>query len=62
MLEGGLDVHLDYDKHSHRKEDNNLNGYSKKTIKTSYGDDQIRVPRDRGDSYNLWLYPNVKVW
>lgn len=60
MLEGELDAHLDYDKHSHRKEDNNRNGYSKKTIKTSYGDDQIRVPRDRDASYNPMIIPKRK--
>ena len=52
MLEGELDAHLDYDKHSLRKENNSRNGYSKKTIKIRYGDDQIRVPRDRDASYN----------
>ena len=60
MLEGELDAHLDYDKHSHRKEDNSRNGYSKKTIKTSYGDDQIRVPRDRDASYNPMIIPKRK--
>ena len=60
MLEGELDAHLDYDKHSHRKEENSRNGYSKKTIKTSYGDDQIRVPRDRDASYNPMIIPKRK--
>lgn len=60
MLEGELDAHLDYDKHSPRKDDNSRNGYSKKTIKTSYGDDQIRVPRDRDASYNPMIVPKRK--
>ena len=60
MLEGELDAHLDYDKHSHRKEDNIRNGHSKKTRKTSYGDDQIRVPRDRDASYNPMIIPKRK--
>lgn len=60
MLEGELDAHLDYDKHSLRKENNSRNGYSKKTIKTSYGDDQIRVPRDRDASYNPMIIPKRK--
>src|SRR5699024_12590463 len=47
MLEAELDAHLDYDKHSHRKEKNSCNGYSTKTIKTSYGNNQIKVPRNR---------------
>ena len=60
MLEGELDAHLDYDKHSPRKEENSRNGYSKKRIKTSYGDDQIRVPRDRDASYNPMIIPKRK--
>ena len=60
MLEGELDAHLDYDKHSPRKEDNSRNGYSKKMIKTSYGDDQIKVPRDRDASYNPMIIPKRK--
>ena len=60
MLEGELDAHLDYDKHSHRKEDNSRNGYSTKTIKTSYGNDQIKVPRDRDASYNPMIIPKRK--
>jgi len=62
MLEAELDAHLDYDKHSHRKEENSRNGYSTKTIKTSYGNDQIKVPRDRDASYNPMIIPNEKVW
>ena len=37
MLEDQLDAHLDYDKHSPRKEDNSRNAYSKKTIKRAMG-------------------------
>ncbi|EGJ70796.1 transposase mutator type [Bacteroides coprosuis DSM 18011] len=60
MLEAELDAHLDYDKHSHRKEENSRNGYSTKTIKTSYGNDQIKVPRDRDASYNPMIIPKRK--
>ena len=55
-----MDAHLDYDKHSHRKEENSRNGYSTKTIKTSYGNDQIKVPRDRDASYNPMIIPKRK--
>lgn len=44
MLEGELDAHLDYEKHNPRKEENTRNGYSTKRIKTSYGEDQIKIP------------------
>ncbi len=52
MLEGELDAHLDYKKHDSRKETNTRNGYPSKTIKTSYGQDEIQVPRDRDASFN----------
>ena len=60
MLEAELDAHLDYDKHSHRKEKNSCNGYSTKTIKTSYGNNQIKVPRNRDASYNSMIIPKRK--
>ena len=60
MLEGELDAHLDYDKHSPRKENNSRNDYSKETIKTSYGEDQMKVPRDRDASYNPMIIPKRK--
>ncbi len=52
LLEGELDAHLDYSKHDLRKDENTLNGYSTKKIKTSYGEEQIKVPRDRDSSFN----------
>lgn len=60
MLEGELDAHLDYNKHDRRKEENARNGYSSKKIKTSYGEDQIKVPRDREGSFNPMLIPKRK--
>lgn len=60
MLEGELDAHLDYPKHNSRKETNTRNGYSAKTIKTSYGEDEIQVPRDRDASFNPMLIPKRK--
>lgn len=60
MLEGELDAHLDNDKHDRCKEDNTRNGYSSKKIKTSYGLDQIKIPRDREGSFNPMLIPKRK--
>ena len=60
MLEGELDAHLDYDKHNRRKEENARNGYSSKKIKTSYGEDEIKVPRDREGSFNPMIIPKRK--
>jgi putative transposase len=57
ILEGELDAHLGYDKHEKMPESNSRNGYSKKKIKTSYGESQIQVPRDRDASFNPMLIP-----
>ena len=56
-LEGGLEAELDeelgYSKYDYRnKETNNSrNGYSKKTMKTSFGDMDIDIPRDRNGDF-----------
>ena len=55
MLEGELDVHLDYDKHQSSKGNNYRNGYTKKKIKTTMGESEIAVPRDRNGSFNPML-------
>ena len=52
MLEGELDDHLGYEKNQKSRESNSRNGYSKKKIKTSYGESEIEVPRDRDASFN----------
>lgn len=55
MLEGELDAHLDYDKHEKSESSNSRNGYSKKKIKTTLGETEISVPRDRESSFNPML-------
>ena len=61
MLENGLDGELDdelgYTKYDYRnKEGNNSrNGYSKKTLKTSFGETEIKVPRDRNSEFESQL-------
>lgn len=57
ILEGELDAHLGFDKHEKMPDSNSRNGYSKKKIKTSYGESQIQVPRDRDASFNPMLIP-----
>ena len=53
ILEGTLDAEMDeelgYSKYDYKNKDtdNSRNGYSKKTMHTSYGDMDIEVPRDR---------------
>ena len=57
MLEGELDDHLGYDKHGKSDNLNNRNGYTQKKVKTSMGEAQINVPRDRDSSFNPMLVP-----
>ena len=53
ILEGTLDAEMDeelgYSKYDYKNKetDNSRNGYSKKTMHTSYGDMDIEIPRDR---------------
>lgn len=57
MLEGELDGHLGYSKHEQTEASNARNGYGKKKIKTSFGESEIRVPRDRDASFNPIIVP-----
>lgn len=53
MLEAEMDEHLGYEKHSvlGNNSGNSRNGYSKKTIKSEWGEDEINVPRDRNSTF-----------
>ena len=72
MLEGEFNDHLGYDKHQKSPATNVRNGTTKKTIRTSFGESQIQVPRDRDSSFNPMIVPkrqsmvdgleNVIVW
>ncbi len=57
ILEGELDAHLDYEKHQKSDNPNARNGYSTKKIKTSLGESEIKVPRDRKSSFNPMMVP-----
>ena len=57
MLEGELDGHLDYDKHQKSNQSNSRNGFSKKKVRTSFGESEIAVPRDREASFNPMIVP-----
>lgn len=57
MLEGELEGHLDYGKHQKSVSSNARNGHSKKKIKTSFGEAEISVPRDREASFNPMIVP-----
>ena len=56
-LEGELDDELGYTKYDYRNKEgeNSRNGYSKKTLKTSFGETDIKVPRDRDGEFEPQL-------
>ena len=59
MLQGEMDAHLGYESNDHgaKNTDNRRNGYSKKTVKSEYGNLEIEVPRDREDSFEPQVIP-----
>jgi len=60
ILEGEMDSHLGYKKHDKTGAPNSRNGFSNKKIKTSFGEDNIQVPRDRDGSFSPMLVPKRK--
>ena len=52
-LDGELEEQLGYSKYDYRNKptDNSRNGYSKKTLKSSSGEIDINVPRDRNNEF-----------
>lgn len=57
MLEGELDAHLDYGKNQRSPNPNSRNGHSRKKVRTSFGESEITVPRDRDSSFNPMVVP-----
>ncbi len=61
VLENGLEAELDeelgYSKYDYRNKqtDNSRNGYSEKTMKTSFGEMDISIPRDRKGNFDPQL-------
>ena len=53
MLEGEMDEHLGYEKHSFvgKNSGNSRNGYGEKTLKSEVGETTISVPRDRNGEF-----------
>ena len=61
FMEGGLEAELDeelgyepYD-HKNKRTDNSRNGHSKKTLKTSMGNVEVDIPRDRNGEFEPQL-------
>lgn len=59
ILQGEMDSHLGYESNNHdfKETTNRRNGYGQKTLKTTYGDIQINVPRDRESTFEPQLIP-----
>src|SRR5210317_652819 len=57
MLEGELDGHLGYSKSQKSDNTNFRNGHSEKKVRTSFGESNIQVPRDRDASFNPMIVP-----
>ena len=59
-LEGELDEELGYSKYDYRNKDtdNNRNGHSSKNLKTSFGETEIEIPRDRKGEFEPNLLGN----
>ena len=57
MLEAELDAHLDNEKHEKTTTGNYRNGHGIKKIKSSFGESEIKVPRDRESSFEPALVP-----
>ncbi|QWG06427.1 IS256 family transposase [Flammeovirga kamogawensis] len=60
MLEGEIEAHLGYQKHEKSENSNSRNGYTQKTIKNEYGEQEINVPRDRSGSFEPAIVPKRK--
>ena len=59
MLQGEMNNHLGYESNDHgiKTTDNRRNGYTNKKVKTSAGEVDIKVPRDRDSSFEPQLIP-----
>jgi putative transposase len=57
MLDAELDGHLDNTKHDKTIHGNYRNGHVIKKIKSSFGESEIKVPRDRDGSFEPALVP-----
>jgi len=62
MLEAELDEHLGYEKYESTEEakSNYRNGYTSKTLKSSVGQVEIDIPRDRNAEFEPKLFPSIK--
>lgn len=62
MLEAEMDVTMGYDKNDvkNKQTDNYRNGHSEKTVKSQYGEIDIKIPRDRKGEHEPKIVPKYK--
>ena len=61
LLKAEMSAHLGYQSGEQPLTKNHRNGYSKKTLKTSKGEVEIDVPRDRDSSFDPIIVPKHKT-
>lgn len=59
MLQGEMDSHLGYESNDHGSKEttNRRNGYTQKSVKTTYGEIPVSVPRDREATFEPQVIP-----
>ena len=59
MLQGEMDSHLGYESNDHgpKNTENRRNGYINKTVKSTFVDLSVEVPRDRDSSFDPQIIP-----
>lgn len=62
MLQGEMNNHLGYENNDKgpKKDKNRRNGYGTKTLKTTHGEVEIEVPRDRDGTFEPQIVPKRK--
>lgn len=63
MLEAEMNEHLGYEKHhpKGKKTGNSRNGHSQKTLKTSFGEAEMNIPRDRNGEFEPLAVPKYQT-
>ena len=64
ILEAEMDEHLGNEKYKHvfEKKENYRNGFFKKIVKVSFGDIEIKIPRDRSTKFNPVIVPKYTIY
>lgn len=62
MLEAEMDVNLGYDKNDikNKQTENYRNGHSEKTVKSQYGEFDLKIPRDKSGEFEPKIVPKYK--